>query len=74
MAPASRDRIIATSADDLTGLAVGRSGAAWATDDGGRTWRDASLGADVMLSSVAFLADGDAIVAGEGGPWRLAMP
>lgn len=56
-------------ADDLRGLAVGRAGAAFETLDGGLTWSDVSLGQDVRLSDVAFLPSGDALVAGQGGPW-----
>lgn len=55
-----------TFRDALHGAAVGAHGAAAITDDGGATWKDISLGKNVMLAGVAF--DGAAVLAvGEGG-------
>ena len=49
------------------GLAVGRAGAAWLSEDGGKSWRDCRAGVDRFLGAVAWLPDGTALVGGEGG-------
>lgn len=49
------------------GLAVGRSGSAWLSEDGGLSFRDCHTGLDRFLGAVAWLPDGSALVAGEGG-------
>lgn len=55
-----------TFRDAQHGVAVGAHGVAVTTDDGGITWRDISIGKNVMLAGVAY--DGRSIVAvGESG-------
>ncbi|MEZ4239810.1 MAG: hypothetical protein R3F59_27360 [Myxococcota bacterium] len=56
------------------GMAVGRAGQALVSLDAGATWSDVSLGRDVMLSDVAALPTGEALVVGEGGPYLTAWP
>jgi photosystem II stability/assembly factor-like uncharacterized protein len=46
---------------------VGRRGAAWLTTDGGDSWTDVAAGVDRYLADVTWLADGTALVLGEGG-------
>jgi photosystem II stability/assembly factor-like uncharacterized protein/predicted esterase len=53
--------------DASVGLAVGLHGAAFLTGDGGFTWQSVSTGLDRFLGDVAWLADGSAVVVGEGG-------
>lgn len=65
--------LYAVAFDGLDGLAVGRAGGALATEDGGLTWFDRSLGIDGMLSDVAALPTGQWLVAGEGGPYVASI-
>jgi len=59
--------------DAQHGAAVGAHGVAIVTDDGGVTWRDVSIGKNVMLAGVAF--DGSHVVAvGEAGLAARLVP
>jgi len=56
--------------DDGVGLAVGRQGAAFRSDDAGMSWTPVPLGEGRLLADVVWRPDGSALVVGPEGSWR----
>jgi predicted esterase len=57
---------------DGVGLAVGRAGRAWRSDDAGLTWVSVPLGRPLLLADVVWLDDGTALAVGPDGSFAYS--